>query len=194
MRFLFSIIALSFFAIPSISAQDLAPPLDGEPFEEGSPSGAPGNEAVEIAAYLREFVQRIDPAAELLPNGANFRIETIPVTLVYDLNADRMRVVAPVASVAELDADMLVRVMQANFDSALDARYALGQGVLWSTFLHPLSTLTPEDFASGLGQTVNLVSTYGSSFSSGALVFGGGDSQQEQRELIEELQDKSKEI
>ena len=89
---------------------------------------------------------------------------------------------------------MLLRLMQANFDSALDARYAIAQGALWSTFIHPLSSINDEDFVSGLGQTVNLVLTYGSSFASGGVVFGGGDSQVEQNQLIEELQDRTKEI
>ncbi len=31
--------------------------------------------------------------------------------------------------------------MQANFDTALDARYAIAKGALWSTFIHPLSDL-----------------------------------------------------
>ncbi len=164
------------------------PPLDGSSLEPV------GNQAVAVAARLRDIVQRIDPGAEFLSNGANFRVETVPVTLVYDINADRMRIVAPVTSINDLEADDLIRLMQANFDSALDARYALAQGVLWSTFIHPLSSLSSDDFGSGLGQTINLVRTYGSSYTSGALVFGGGDSQEEQRQLIEELQDKSKEI
>jgi len=39
--------------------------------------------------------------------------------------------------------------MQANFDSALDARYAIAKGKLWSAFIHPLSELNEEQFFSG---------------------------------------------
>jgi len=163
---------------------------------EGKDNGAnvPGNPAVAAAARLRSAISRIDPNAQLLDNGARFRVENVPVTLVFDINADRMRLVAPVANMSDLGPSDLLRLMQANFDSALDARYGLAQDVLWATFIHPLSTLSQDEFGSGLGQTINLVLTYGSSYSSGALVFGGGDSQEEQRQLIEELQDKSKEI
>lgn len=158
------------------------------------PDTPPGNPTVTNAARLRDAVMRIDPGAELLPNGATFSVQGVRVTMVYDINADRMRLVTPVAEISDIGTDDLFRLMQANFDSALDARYALGQGVLWSTFLHPLSTLTLDDFASGIGQTVNLVATYGTTYSSGIIVFGGGDSAEQQRQLIDELQDKSKEI
>jgi hypothetical protein len=85
--------------------------------------------------------------------------------------------------------------MQANFDSALDARYAIAKETLWSAYIHPLSTLSDEDFLSGLGQTVNLVDTFGSSFSSGSSTFIGGDSSGlKEKELIKELLKKGKAI
>lgn len=153
-----------------------------------------GNEVIEAAARLRAAVARIDPNAEFFDNGANFAVLDTNVTLVYDINADRMRLVSAVAGLEGLGEAELLRLMQANFDSALDARYAVAQGALWSTFIHELSSLTADEFGSGVGQTVNLVQTFGTTFSSGALVFGGGDSSEEQRKLIEELQDKSREI
>jgi hypothetical protein len=70
---------------------------------------------------------------------------------------------------------ILRRCLQANFATALDARYGIAQGVLWSTFLHPLGSLDERLFLSGLGQTVTLARTYGTTFQSGELAFGGGD-------------------
>lgn len=154
----------------------------------------PGDAAVEAAALLREAVSRIDPDAKLTENGAEFTVAGTKVTLVYDINADRMRLVAPVAEAASLGEKDLMRLLQADFDSALDARYAIAHGVLWSTFIHPLSSITGEEFGSGVGQTVNLVATFGATYSSGLFVFGGGDSAEEQRKLIEELEQKGSEI
>ncbi len=173
-----------------------APSLQGGDDQTAPEGDVLEDKAVLAASRLRDAVIRIDPGADLLASGANFAVQGVRVTLIYDLNSDRMRIVTPVASVNDVTTEEIVRLMQANFDSALDARYALAQGAIWSTFIHPLSSLSLDDFASGLGQTVNLALTYGSSYSSGALVFGGGDSQveQEQRELIDELQDKSREI
>ena len=106
-----------------------------------------------------------------------------------------MRVVVGIAPADELEPDLLFRLMQANFDTALDARYAIAQDVLWATFIHPLSPLTNEQFLSGIGQTVNLARTFGSTFSSGALSFGGGDSRDLlERQLIEELLKKGRDI
>ena len=66
--------------------------------------------------------------------------------------------------------------MQANFDAALDARYAIARGQLWAVFIHPLSPLKRDQLISGIGQTVNIALTYGSTYSGGATSFGGGDS------------------
>lgn len=161
---------------------------------EESRKNAKNFDALASAARLRDAVKRIDQNAEFGPNGAVFEVEGISITLVYDTEADRMRLVAPVADASDLEPQDMIRLMQANFDSTLDARYAVAQGVLWSVFLHPLSGLHGDEFGSGLGQTINLVATYGTSYSSGAFVFGGGDSAKQQRELIEELQEKSRDI
>ena len=73
-------------------------------------------------------------------------------------------------------------------EAVLDARYAVAQGMLWGTYIHPLSTLTDEEFLVGLGQTANVVLSYGTSYSSGVFMFNGGDSAEiEQQRLIEEL-------
>jgi len=61
--------------------------------------------------------------------------------------------------------------MEANFDRTLDARYALFQGKLWSVYLHPLNSLTEEEFAAALDQVANLVETYGTTYASGQLQF-----------------------
>ncbi|MEL6386424.1 MAG: type III secretion system chaperone [Pseudomonadota bacterium] len=148
----------------------------------------------EAAARLLAFVTELDGDAELQVNGALFTVEDVQLQLVFDLNADRMRLLTPIAPADDIPAADLVRMMQANFDSALDARYGIAQGALWATFIHPLASLTMDDFASGIGQTVNLVRTYGTTYSSGALVFGGGDSAEENRQLIDELIQRGREI
>jgi len=106
-----------------------------------------------------------------------------------------MRIIVPIVKSDDLDRAQLYRTMQANFDSALDARYCVAKGVLWSAFIHPLGALTDREFVSGLGQAVNLVATFGSSYSSGALMFKGGDSDGiRRRQLIDELMEKGQVI
>lgn len=60
-----------------------------------------------------------------------------------------------VLRVRNAPAEFLRRVLEANFHSALDAKYAVFGDVLWSTYMHPLSTLTIE----GATDAVDQVST-----------------------------------
>ncbi len=136
---------------------------------------------------MEKIVSRLDEGYQRQENFIVFNYADLDVTIVTDENANRMRVMIPVAETDGITEAMLIRIMQANFDSALDARYAIGQGILWGTFIHPMASLSPEDFLSGIGQTINIVKTFGTSFSSGAMTFGGGDSAELHRELIDEL-------
>lgn len=136
---------------------------------------------------LEEIVSLIDADYEQQDGIIVFMYRELEITVVTDVNADRMRVVIPIAKTDQLPDALWMRLMQANFDSALDARYAVAQDILWGTFLHRLSTLNKADFLSGIGQSINIVLTFGSTFTSGELTFGGGDSNEIHRGLIDEL-------
>lgn len=147
---------------------------------------------------LAAIIQRIDPEYTGRPGLWQLRIESIgdkTITVITDTNADRMRIVIPIRKADDLNQEEMYRILQANYDSALDARYAIGQGILWSTFIHPLSSLNDKDFLSGMGQTINIVTTYGKTYSSGMFTFGGGDSNELlEKQLLEELQKKGQAI
>jgi len=136
---------------------------------------------------LGQLLERLD--AEVQGQAGRWLITytDIPIYVVTDERADRMRIMTPIIDAETVSQALLYRLLQANFDAALDARYAIAQDKVWSTFLHPLSSLTERDFFSGLAQTLVARNTFGTSFSSGALTFGGGDSQEEQRELYEQI-------
>lgn len=140
------------------------------------------------AARLGELIKRIDHEAKHSGSTWEFGLESFIVAVVYDEAADRMRILIPIRSIADMGQEELMRVMQANFDSALDARYAVARNVLWGAFVHPLSTLSDEEFLTAVGETANIVATYGTSYSSGVFIFGGGDSGElQRRELIDRL-------
>ena len=143
---------------------------------------------------LKEIVRAVDPDAQITPSAMMLTVEDIPVIIVHDADRNRMRAMTAIRSAATLSPEELMRMMQANFDSALDARYAVAQGRLWSVFIHPLAELQKDEFLEGLGQVVNLALTYGSTYTSGALTFGGGDSNQLHRDLIEKLLKKGEDI
>jgi len=192
-----SLISISLLAIASVSSALVpvslatAQSADPAPAQEVDPEAEEETQEtqprIEAAAALLAIVTAFDEEAQLTQNGAVFAIDEVVVTLVFDVNADRMRLMAPISASDDLSEDQLKRLMQANFDTALDARYAIARGQLWSTFIHPLTSLSQEDFVSGLAQTVTLVNTYGTTFSSGAMSFGGGDSNGEIQRLLERL-------
>lgn len=181
-------------ALPSHSPAQAQSTPEGSQDDPAEPAPSEDSElppTAMAAVALLTIVTTIDEDAQLTANGATFTIDDTVVTLVFDINADRMRLFSQIAPSDGLSGPQLRRLMQANFDTALDARYAVAQGQLWSTFIHRLTSLTQDDFVSALAQTVTLVKTYGTTYSSGAMSFGGGDSNAEIQKLLESLLDEN---
>ena len=63
-------------------------------------------------------------------------------------------------------------MLEANFHSALDGRYAISNGMVYAAYIHPLSPLRPEEVRSALRQVAELGKTFGTTYSSGELLFG----------------------
>jgi hypothetical protein len=91
---------------------------------------------------------------------------------MVDERFDRMRIIAPIAEIEEVTDEVRDACLEANFHTALDARYATSDGVLYAAFIHPLASLDAELAESALHQVASLVETFGTTFSSGSLVFG----------------------
>ncbi len=144
---------------------------------------------------LAAIVTAIDPDVRT-DRGRVFEmtIDDVPVLIVTDARADRMRAMVPIRSADGVEPEELRRLMQANFDTALDARYAVANGRLWAVFIHPLSPLERDQFLSGLAQTVNLAKTYGTLYSGGLGHFGGGDSNRLYQQLLDELLQKGEDL
>lgn len=138
-------------------------------------------------AALFNLVRKIDPEARIQGNAAQFRVEDRQLILVGDENAGRMRIMTPVAPVEALDPAILHRLLQANFDAVLDSRYAIANDMVWSVFIHPLPPMDEAQFANAVGQVYIAAATFGSTYTSGALLYGGGDSDEEHQKLLEEL-------
>ncbi|MDA3933445.1 MAG: hypothetical protein PF630_03840 [Gammaproteobacteria bacterium] len=139
-------------------------------------------------AQLDLLLRRIDPKLTRQNNSWQLQLRNRPIIVVADPNADRMRMMSPVISADELSEDLLFRLLQANFDSALDARYAVANELLWSVFIHPLSPLNEQQLSSAVFQTFSTAATFGTVFSSGMFIFGGGDSNEELKKLQQEIE------
>lgn len=123
---------------------------------------------------LAALITRLDRHARGESGHWEFLVGGRTLICLTDEVHDRMRVITPILSALELDEATWERCLEANFDRALDARYCLFRRQLWSAFIHPLGSLTEEQFASGVRQVVKLADNFGGSYSSGELVFAGG--------------------
>ncbi len=195
---------LSVASVPAVSAQlqsvqatvpKLAPDKGAEGKKAGpkveSPKRLPGPifEGQMTLTRIDEILRRLDENVKApQPGSWQLTISERPVIIVTDMINNRMRIISPVSKTEGMPEALLKRLMQANFDTALDARYAIAKGVLWATYIHPLRALHDRQFISAIGQTVNLALTFGSTFSSGGMSFGGGDSRDIiRKQLIDKL-------
>jgi len=83
-----------------------------------------------------------------------------------------MRIVAPVIEATQLTEEQILSSMISNYHLALDARYAIGDGILYSVYIHPLAELTETQLVSAVRQVATLRNTFGNGYTSGELTFG----------------------
>ena len=114
--------------------------------------------------------------------------EKLPAIMVVmtDDRADRMRLMMPIRKFDHqkaTDLRLALIALHCNYDRALDARYALKDGVLWSVFIHPLESLTERGLMNGIDQVRALRKNTGTTFSSSKLHFGLGVPQGQEEEV-----------
>ncbi len=118
------------------------------------------------------------PGSESTPGRWKVIFMQRELFIITDELANRMRAMTPVIEEENLDSNDLKVLLEANFDRALDAKYSLYQGFLWSSFTHPLQELTVEQFKDALKQVATLADRYGDTYSSTDLVFGAENTEQ----------------
>ncbi|WP_462253199.1 hypothetical protein [Ekhidna sp.] len=107
-------------------------------------------------------------------NMIQYSVGELQLFLIVDEEANLMRIMAPVVEEDKLSEEDLKTLMESNFDRALDAKYAISNGILWSVYAHPLRELYKDQMIDAFNQVRNLVYNYGTSYSSTTVVFGGG--------------------
>lgn len=128
------------------------------------------------ATTLQDLEEILKAEAEDLRSEGGqlvFNYEGREMAILTSESHDRMRILAPIAAADSLTEEQRQKLLNANFHSALDGRYAVSNGIVFAAFLHPLSTLDESEFRSALRQVATLVQTYGTTYSSGGLQFGG---------------------
>ena len=92
---------------------------------------------------------------------------------VVDESNNRMRIICPIAEEKDVKKEHLKKCMEANFHTVLDVKYAIYEGYMWSIFVHPLKELSEDQVADAMSQVKTAAATYGSTYQSSNLIFGG---------------------
>lgn len=152
--------------------------------EPAEPENKATREAPMTQSRLAEIVKNLVDETQGNGNVLIFDFEAVSITMVSDGAANRMRLIAPVIEADKLTEQQVAATLVSNYHLALDARYAIGDGVLVSTFIHPLAELTRSQLLSAIRQVANLKKTFGTTYSSGELSYGV-QQQKPEEELID---------
>jgi hypothetical protein len=90
-----------------------------------------------------------------------------PFDLFIDADeaADHVRFMVPVAIADSRDHELLLVLLSANFDRALDAHYAVHDGLVWCLFAHALTSLDANDIGHAIDAVLRLAANTGTTFS-----------------------------
>ncbi|WP_299408316.1 hypothetical protein [Acaryochloris sp. IP29b_bin.148] len=152
---------------PQVQVNTLYAQLLPEATKPDTPSS--GSTTVDqLEAILRQEASDV----QVEQGQVSFKYEGQTMLILTSAQHNRMRIIAPIKKAAEITPEQRDNMLLANFHSALDGRYAVSNGIVFATFLHPLSSLQEQDFRSALSQVNQLVQNFGTTYSSGALGFG----------------------
>ncbi|MDY8136399.1 hypothetical protein [Aquimarina sp. 2201CG5-10] len=135
---------------------------------------------------LLEIITKQADTVSGISGNWQFVYKEIPMLCVTDATNNRMRIIAPIIQSENLDENLLLDSLTANFHSALDVKYAISNGILWSAYVHPLKELTDHQVESALSQVYLAAKTFGTTFSSTELIFGGRNNEEAPKEEIKE--------
>ncbi len=121
---------------------------------------------------LTAIIEEVGANVVAQQSSVTFTFDNAQLIAVVAEGANRMRIVAPVIAANEMTEEQMAATLVSNYHLALDARYAVGDGVLYSVFIHPLRELTGEQVLSAIRQVATLRNTFGTSYSSGEMSFG----------------------
>jgi len=150
---IFNVILLSiligFFAVGSLSAQDKM-----------------SNKKLEKT--LKKFTDEIEG------ESGNWQVlyKDFPLFVLTDESSNRMRIFTPILEEHELKVGQMKKMLEANFHSALDAKYSLYEGFVIGIYTHPLVELNEKQMMDAMQQVVNLSKNFGTSYTSTEVIFG----------------------
>lgn len=121
-----------------------------------------------------------------------FHIKDATIVSITDTNHNRMRIISPIADIVSLDDDHFKAALVANFHTALDVKYTIADGVLWSVFIHPLKELSEDQVRDALSQVYYANVNFGTSYASTSLIFPGSEPKEGEKKKDEPVFKKRK--
>ncbi|GAA4891613.1 hypothetical protein GCM10023311_15020 [Flaviramulus aquimarinus] len=119
------------------------------------------------------------------PGAWQFFIKELPIMSITDANHNRMRIMSPIADSNSLSNDLIKSALVANFHTALDVKYAVSDGILWSVFIHPLKELSEAQVKDAVSQVYYANINFGTTFASTSLTFPSNISEKEEEKIDE---------
>lgn len=136
---------------------------------------------------LGALIEQVSDTTFARQNSIQFKINDGMLICIYDENANRMRIISPIAELKDVQEGDILNAMVANFHTALDVKYALSEEIIWSVFTHPLKELSEEQVLDAIQQVYAASITFGSTFSSTDMIFPGALQKKPQQKVIPEL-------
>jgi len=96
----------------------------------------------------------------------HFMISNRVFICITDQNNNRLRLMSRIIKQKKIARKDMMKMLQANFHTALDVKYAIFDDVLWAVFMHPLKELSKDEVLSAINQVYSAAETYGTTFSS----------------------------
>ncbi len=124
-------------------------------------------------SVLKEILSEVSDTLVGQDGRWQFTIKGRAMLCITDETNNRMRVMSPITEISNLDEEQYKNALTANFHTALDVKYAISDETLWTVFIHPLKELTADQFRDAISQVYFGSETFGSSYTSTQLIFGG---------------------
>ena len=122
---------------------------------------------------LGEIISKNADSLQINKNSWKFSYKDKILICIADKNANRMRIISPIAKKEQLTEELITNSLIANFHTALDVKYAISDDILWSVFTHPLKELTSHQIEDAISQVYYANLTFGTIYSSTSLTFPG---------------------
>lgn len=136
---------------------------------------------------LQEIYTAASDSIQGQAGGWQFYIKNIPIMSITDTNHNRMRIISPIMDSNAVSDELLKASLVANFHTALDVKYAVSDGVLWSVFIHPLKELSDEQVKDAVSQVYFANVNFGTTFASTSLSFPGNIKEKEEEQVDEQF-------